>query len=151
MEKERKDKKRAEDEVAKLKMEFSKLKSYSDQVETQKQKEKAELDNLINAYSVQKTRLETLEQKSAECENTNKLLDQMVKEKDAKIGELHRTKEELKKKYISLKTRLKAHIETEGKLEKENSNMLQKLKNAGTESGNAVSYTHLTLPTILRV
>eukprot|EP01022_Parablepharisma_sp_SALTPOND_P031032 TRINITY_DN781_c0_g1_i1.p1 TRINITY_DN781_c0_g1~~TRINITY_DN781_c0_g1_i1.p1 ORF type:complete len:860 (+),score=139.28 TRINITY_DN781_c0_g1_i1:5957-8536(+) len=133
LDKERKERKRVEDELLKVKADNAKLKNYAEEIESQKQRGESEVDNLINACSGQKARIGELEQKVLELENANLLLENLGKEKDAKIAEFMKTKDTLKKKYAHIKGQVKAHIETENKLEKENYNLIKKLKENGTE------------------
>jgi chromosome segregation ATPase len=125
-----------EDENTKLKSEYAKIKGYSEQIETQKKKNETELNNMINAYSMHKGRLETVEPKLAEVEAANKRFETMLKDKEAKLNEALKTKEQLKKKYANIKKKLKEHVETESKLAKENDNLIQKLKKIECEQGN---------------
>ncbi len=135
LDKERKERKHVEEEIVRLKAEYSKLKSYSEQIETQKAKEKSDLDTLLNTYSMHKGRIEELEPRLAELEAANQMLQQLVKERDGKLADASRTKEEVKRKYANMKGKLKAHVETESKLAKENDNIMQKLKTLEASSG----------------
>jgi predicted nucleic acid-binding Zn-ribbon protein len=67
------------------------------------------------------------------------MLQKTVQEKEAKLEEVLRVKEGLKKKYLSMKKKTQEHIETEGKLAKENDNLIQKLKKIECDSGNELS------------
>lgn len=128
LEKERKERKQIEEELQKMKSEFTKLKAHSDQVEAEKNKEKSDLDNLLSTYTLNKNRIEELEPKVLEMENENRMLDIKLKEKESAILEMQKEKEDLNKKYTTVKNRLKGHNETETKLAKENENMMKKLK-----------------------
>eukprot|EP01022_Parablepharisma_sp_SALTPOND_P035408 TRINITY_DN951_c0_g1_i1.p1 TRINITY_DN951_c0_g1~~TRINITY_DN951_c0_g1_i1.p1 ORF type:complete len:825 (-),score=136.29 TRINITY_DN951_c0_g1_i1:11066-13540(-) len=136
LEKERKERKRSEDEANKFKAEYNRLKMYTEQIETQKEREKTELENLLNTYALHKGRMEELEPRIVELENANELLNKMLKEKEEEIGEVMREKEEVTKKYANAKAKLKAHIETQSKLAKENDNIMKKLRILELSSGS---------------
>jgi len=134
LDKERKERKRIDEELLKLKSEFMKLKSYAEESEAEKIKEKEELDNMINLCTELKNKLTEYEQKISDLEKENEIIKNTNTEKNKKLEEFSKTKDMLKKKYSTLKHKIKEHIETEAKLEKENNNLIQKLKEIGQEN-----------------
>lgn len=133
LEKERKDKKKADEVICSLKAENTKLRNYADQVEAQKAKEINDAKTILNDFTLTKKRLEAAQPKIEELENNNILLSQIVKDKDAKLGELHRSLDEIQKKYSAAKAKLKGHSDIEKKLAKENENLLDKIKKIENE------------------
>eukprot|EP01022_Parablepharisma_sp_SALTPOND_P018982 TRINITY_DN3178_c0_g1_i1.p1 TRINITY_DN3178_c0_g1~~TRINITY_DN3178_c0_g1_i1.p1 ORF type:complete len:827 (-),score=129.89 TRINITY_DN3178_c0_g1_i1:9584-12064(-) len=133
LEKERKEKKRLEDANASLKGEVAKLKNYVEQIEGQKAKEVADATMMLGNLTAAKQRLDEMEYKIAELENNNELLSKILKEKETQLGESNRNKEDLTKKYNVAKKKLRAHVDIQEKLAKENENLLQKIKKAELE------------------
>jgi len=135
LEKERKEKKKLEDTNAALRNDIQRLKNQIEQIENIKQKESSDANLMLTNLATAKQRLDEMEAKILELENNNELLTKLVKEKDTQLGESNRGKEELQKKYESAKKKLRAHIESQGKLAKENDNLMIKMKKGELEHG----------------
>lgn len=135
MEKEKKERKKAEETISALKIENNKLKGYADQIEVHKAKEITDAKMMLNDFTLTKKQLEAAQPQIEDLQNNNALLTQMLKEKEIKLGEMHRSQGEIQKKYFAAKNKLRGHVEIEGKLAKENENLLEKIKKIENERG----------------
>lgn len=138
LEKEKKEKKKAEEMINQLKTENTKLKSIVRQAEAKQTKGNAETTMMLTDFALTKKRLEAVSLQLAELENNNALQTKIIKEKEAYIGEIYRSQEEMQKKNSIQNGKLREHDGIEKKLAQENENFIEKMKKLEIEHAKEV-------------
>ena len=131
LDKERQERKSLEAEMYKYRVESNNIKTCYERLQLQMEQEKADHKNELIAN---KKACEELKIKLNETGKENITLKKALEQSEVAMAELSKEKEKIKKKYFHAKTMLKAHIETEDKLTKENESIIQKLRDSNYKS-----------------